>query len=142
MPENTVQASSAETNMTPSESKTNAILAWIFAPITSFVWKDSSDQFLRSHARESFMFGVATIVGFLVLSVLNFAYSLTLGNLFYSSFALFGIGSLLSCLWSLVWLAFWAFTVVPRIMGAIKASNNQTWTVPYVSKFMSKYMKM
>ena len=42
-----------ESKTTASEAKTNAMLAWIFAPITSYVWKDSTDEFLKAHARAS-----------------------------------------------------------------------------------------
>lgn len=127
---------------TASDSKTNAILAWVFAPITSFVWKDSPDAFVRAHARESLNFGIANVVLWLVLWVVSVVYNIIIGNLLYSSFTLFGLASLLSCVWSLLWLAFWIGSVVIRIMGAVKASNGQTWTVPYISKFMSKYIKL
>lgn len=143
MPEETNMPASAPTAAptSASDSKTNAILAWIFAPITSFVWKDSPDAFVRQHARESLNFGIANLVILVALWIVSFIYNIIIGNLLYSSFTLFGLASLLSCVWSLLWLVFWVGSVVIRIMGVMKANNGQTWEVPYISKIMSKYMK-
>src|SRR5690554_4991274 len=59
-------------------AKTNAILAWIFAPITSYVWKDESDPLLRNHARESLYLGVANLAVMVILWVLSIFFSIFL----------------------------------------------------------------
>jgi uncharacterized Tic20 family protein len=125
----------------PTEAKTNAILAWLFAPITSFAWKDSSDEFLRSHARESLYLGVANFAVYLVLFVMQFLYNLIFVPLLFSSIV-FGFGVILNCVWGVLWLAAGLFVLVPRIMGIVKANNREKWEVPYVNPFVKRFIKL
>lgn len=128
----------APATSTSADPKTNAILAWLFAPFSSFLFKDDKDAFVHAHARESFYLGIANLAGLVVLGILNVCSSMLLGTLFWSQL---GFYTLISCFWGLLWLAWAVFCVVPRIMGIIKANNMQTWEVPYVTKFLSKYIK-
>jgi uncharacterized Tic20 family protein len=123
-----------------SQSKTNAMLAWLFAPITSFIWKDDADAFVKEHARQSLYLGIANIAVFAVLFLLQICYGIIFANLLWS--VLWGISALISCFWSLLWLAASAFAVVPRIIGIVKANDMKTWEVPYVTKFMSRFIKL
>ncbi len=131
-----------DTATVDSQAKTNAMLAWIFAPFTSYAWKDNTDEFVKAHARSSLYLGVANIISTIVLLVLQICFGTILGALFYSNGALFGFASLLGCGWSLLGLANGAFVIVPRIVGAIKANNGEQWEVPYVNEFMAKFIKL
>jgi uncharacterized Tic20 family protein len=134
MPENSTPAPTAKANMSTS----NAVLAWIFAPFTSFAFKNDPDELTRAHARESFYLGIANIAVLLVVFILQVCIGIFMGLIFYSAY---GINALIQCFWSLVWLAELAFILVPRIIGAMKASQGEKWTVPYVTEFLSKYIK-
>lgn len=135
MPEKNMSGSS---NMDP---KTIVILAWLFAPITSYLFKDESDPFVKSHVRESFYLGMANVVLLVVMFVLNIVFGVLSNLFFYNSGFLYGILTLINCLCSLIWLVVALFLGVPRLVGIIKALNMETWEVPYVTKFLSKYIK-
>ncbi len=115
--------------------KTNAVLAWVFSPITSFIWRDEKDAFLRNHARESLYIGIFNAITFVVLFILNICIAI--------SFAFIApLAALFQCLLGLVWLAWSVSVIVPRIIGAIKALNGETWEVPYISEIMRKYIRL
>lgn len=102
MAETTTPASTGDT-------KTNAILAWIFAPITSAIWMNDKDDFLRFHAKQSLSWGIVSLVGHFLC--------------FLSSFLFIGL-----CLWPL-----WSLVdIVVRVYGLIKANNGEKWEVPVV----------
>ena len=131
-------AATPATSSTPSsdlDPKTMAILSWLFAPITSYFWKDHQDAFVKNHAQESFLFGVLSVIVTIVLMVLNACIGITAAFIPY-------LDVMISCLFSLVWMIFSLLMLVPRIIGIIKALNGEKWTVPYVSEFMRKYIKM
>lgn len=139
-----------ESNTTPqptvvpsaSQDKTNAILAWLFAPLTSFLWKDDPSEFVRAHARESLYFGVANILLVVVFLLLQICYGIVMGVVFGSVYSLSAMELLLACIWNILWLAVWAFGIVPRIIGMVKANGMQTWTVPVVNEQMKKFIKL
>lgn len=132
-------APSAPAGSTKADPKTNAMIAWIFAPFSSYLLKDEQDEFVRAHARESFYLGIANIIALIAVGILNVCYGMVFNVLFWNSG--FGFASLLSLIWSVIWLAIALFVSVPRIVGIIKANNNEKWTVPYVTQYLSKYIK-
>jgi uncharacterized protein len=93
----------------PSNNKTNAILAWLFAPITSFIWMNDADEFLKHHAKQSLYWGVADIVVWGILFVLSFLI----------------IGACLMPIWAII-------DLVVRVMGIVKANNGEKWVVPVI----------
>ena len=100
-------------------NRTNALLSWIFAPITSFIFMNDEDAFTKRCAKHSLYFGVASVLIYIVLTVV-----VTVGT-----FVTFGFGSLCSCLifvWGVV-------DLVVRIMGAVKANNGELFEVPVIS---------
>lgn len=132
--------STPEVSGNREDIKTTAILAWVFAPLTSFMWKDHQNEFIRFHARESLYLGIANIAVVIVLTLLQVCMQIFAGALFFTpAFALFG---LISCFFAIIWLGVTAFIVVPRVVGVIKAANMEKWEVPYVSRFVSRYIKL
>lgn len=102
-----------------SPNRTNALLAWIFAPITSFIFMNDEDEFTKKCAKHSLYFGVASVVIYVVLIIL-----VTVGSV-----VTFGLGTVCYCLifvWGIV-------DVVVRIMGAVKANNGELFEVPVIS---------
>jgi len=92
-----------------SDPKTNAILAWIFAPVTSIIWMNDADEFLKYHAKQSLSWSIVALIGHLVC--------------FFLSFVLIGM-----CLWPL-WII---LDLVVRVYGLMKANNGEKWEVPVV----------
>ncbi len=110
------------TSSSASNSKTNAILAWLFAPITSLIWMNDADEFLKHHAKQSLYWGAFTLivyVGGFILSTLL-------------AFVTFGLGSLLYCLI----FPFSILDIVVRIMGIVKSNNGEKWVVPVIGKMV------
>lgn len=105
-----------------SNSKTNAILAWIFAPITSLIWMNDADDFLKHHAKQSLYWGVFAVIVYVAGTILvTILAAIT-----------FGLGSILGCLIPV----FAIFDVVVRIMGAVKANQGEKWVVPVIGKMV------
>ncbi|MBN1332087.1 DUF4870 domain-containing protein [Candidatus Dojkabacteria bacterium] len=105
----------AETTAAPAaktadgQVKTNAMLAWLFAPITSFIWMNDANEFLQYHAKQSLSWSLVSIVGHIIFSI---------------SMAFF-IGL---CLWPA-----WALLDIGiRVYGLMKANNGEKWEVPVV----------
>jgi len=92
-----------------SNTKINALLAWIFAPITSLIWMNEKDDFLKYHAKQSLAWSITAIVGHVLCGALMIVF----------------IGM---CLWP-IWLL---IDVGVRIYGAVKANNGEKWEVPVV----------
>lgn len=136
--ENTSTTPSPATSTT-SDPRTTAILAWLFAPFSSYLFKDEQDALVRSHARESFYLGIANLIALLAVGILNVCIGSAFSAILWNS----GLGllQLMSCLWSVLWLAVAAFIGVPRIVGIVKANNREEWKVPYITDFLSKYIK-
>jgi uncharacterized membrane protein len=113
------------TSSAKSGNNTNAILAWLFAPITSLIWMNDEDEYLRWHAKQSLYWGLASIIVYVGGSIIAFILSFIL------------IGFFVWCLIS-VWMI---LDIVVRIMGIVKANNGEKWEVPVVSKMFSGIIK-
>lgn len=131
------QAPVAPVSSAESDAKTNAILAWLFAPISSFLMKDQQDPFVKNHVTESLYFGIFSIVLAVVAGVISMCLGVVFGGLFG-----FGLAAVISCVEGILWIVVFLVISVPRLVGIIKALNHETWTVPYISAFMSKYIKL
>lgn len=105
-----------------STNRTNAILAWVFAPITSLIFKDDKDEFTRKCAKHSLYFGVAVVAIHIVMWILG-----TIGSVFI-------VGIFCFMLDAVVWLA----DLAVRIMGAVKANNGELFEVPITSKWVKE----
>ncbi|MFC1780224.1 DUF4870 domain-containing protein [Patescibacteria group bacterium] len=102
-------------SVTPN--KTNAILAWVFAPLTSFIFMNDEDAFTKKCAKHSLYFGVGMIIVHIALWVIGTVLTFIL------------IGPLCFLLDSVVWLV----DIAIRIMGAVKANNGELFEVPVTS---------
>jgi len=101
-------------------NKTNAILAWVFAPITSFIFMNDEDAFTKKVAKHSMYFGVADFVMWVVLILGS-----TLGGII-----TLGIGTICCSILSFIW---GAVSLAVRIIGAVKANNGELFEVPVIS---------
>ena len=112
----------AEEKKVPSAApnKTNAILAWVFAPITSFIFMNDEDEFTKKVAKHSMYFGVADFIMWVVLIL-----GTTLGGVI-----TLGIGAICCSILSFIW---GAVSLAVRIIGAVKANNGELFEVPVIS---------
>lgn len=138
----TSNAAPAQTVANRDEIKMLAVLAWIFAPISSFVLKDNSNEFVRWHARASLYFGIAALVAYVIgwvgMEILWRVFFMLLGTALAFSW-LWGIVALLV---QLAWLVVWCAVVIPRLYAAWKAYNLEKWEIPAISNFVRKYVKV
>lgn len=102
-------AEEVNTPKSGGDTKTNAILAWLFTPITSLIWMNDKDEFLQYHAKQSLSWGLVAIFGYVVCFVTSF----------------FLIGLCLWMIWPLV-------DLVVRVYGIVKANSGEKWEVPVV----------
>lgn len=109
----------AKKSASAGPNRTNAMLAWIFAPLTSFIFMNDEDAFTKKCAKHSMYFGVASIIIYVALFVL-----ISIG-----AAVTFGIGSVCYCL-----VAVWGLLdLVVRVMGAVKANSGELFEVPVIS---------
>ncbi len=104
----------------PSEVKTNAILTWLFAPITSLIWMNDNNEFLKYHAKQSLSWSIVAIAGHFIFFVLGTVLTVIFIGVF-------------CYLLGLIWLA---LDVVVRVMGLVKANNGEKWEVPVVGNLI------
>lgn len=95
------------------DPKTSAILAWFFAPITSIIWMNEKDEFLRYHAKQSLSWSLVSIAVYVVCTVTAFLI----------------IPACFAALWAIL-------DIVVRIYGIVKANNGEKWEVPVVGNLI------
>jgi|SRR5438045_9583381 len=86
---------------------------WITAIIFLLVEPYNRDKFVRFHSFQALFLGLASIAGHIVLSVIPI------------------IGWTLMPLWSLL-------VLVVALIAAVKAYQNQTWSIPVIGPFAEK----
>lgn len=86
---------------------------WITAIVFLLLEPYNRDKFVRFHAFQSLFLGLASIAGHIVLSVIPL------------------LGWVLLPVWSLL-------VFVLAIIGAVKAYQNETWSIPVIGPFAEK----
>jgi len=107
----------AEAKVQASENRTNALLCWIFAPITSFIFMNDKDEFTKKVAKHSMYFGIFDVALQVVLWVLGTILAFVLVGL---------LCYVIAGLW-------WLVSLTVRIMGAVKANKGELFEVPVIS---------
>jgi uncharacterized membrane protein len=107
---------------------------WIVGLIFYFIEKEN--RFVRFHAMQSILFGIANtlIMGVLVViaTILTFAFGI--GGTIVGG----GIGTVIGLLVWLVWLLFWVIAMVllvGLIFAAVKAYQGQMFKLPVIGKY-------
>lgn len=86
---------------------------WITAIVFLLLEPYNRDRFVRFHAFQALFLGLASIVGHVILSLIPI------------------LGWTLMPLWSLLVLVF-------AVIAAIKAYQNETWSIPFIGPFAEK----
>lgn len=108
MAENT-QAAKSGSGLEPNIA---AMLAWIFAPISSviFLMTDPNDKFIKFHALQSLVWSIAAVI----------------------------IASIMSATIILACIAWVPFVVT--LYGAYKAYNKEMWKLPVIGDWVEKQL--
>ena len=110
---------------------------WIVGVIFFFIEKDN--KFIRFHAVQSIIFGIANTVILIVLMVVGFVltFAFGIGGAMIGG----GVGTLVSMLVWLIWLLFWVIAIalfVGFILAAVKAYQGQKFKLPIIGNIAEK----
>jgi uncharacterized membrane protein len=140
-PPGTGPGSSAPSGTTGSglDPKIAAALSYIWIVGLVFFFIEKDNRFVRFHALQSIIFGIANIVIMGVLAVLAVILTFAFGI----GGAIVGgaLGSLVSLLVWLVWLIFWLLGLVfliALIFTAVKAYQGQKFKLPIIGNMAEK----
>jgi len=113
---------------------------WIVGLVFYFIEKDN--KFIRFHAMQSILFGIANTVIMIVLMFVGFILTFAFGI----GGAMVGgaIGSLVSMLVWLVWLLFWLIAMallIGLVYAAVKAYQGQKFKLPIIGNMAENIVK-
>ncbi|HEX9630086.1 MAG TPA: DUF4870 domain-containing protein [Pyrinomonadaceae bacterium] len=115
---------------------------WIVGLIFFFIEKEN--KFVRFHAMQSILFGIANSVIMIVLSIVATILTLVFtigGAAAATATGSGGIGGLASLLVGLIWLIFWLIAMVALvglIFAAVKAYQGQKFKLPIIGNIAEK----
>ena len=130
-------------NTPPGPSRSGSGLEPNIAAALSYIWivgvifylLEKENRFIRFHAMQSILFGIANSILMMVLVVV--AMILTFVSIGASAAVGGGIGSLLGLLVWLIWMLFWLIAMallVGLIFAAVKAYQGQMFKLPIIGK--------
>ena|SRR5882672_5878630 len=129
-------ASQSATGMDP---KVAAAISYIWIVGLIFFFLEKENRFVRFHALQSILFGIANTVIMMVLVVvaviLTFAFGI--GGAIVGG----GIGTLIQMLVWLIWLVFWLIAMVclvGLVFAAVKAYQGQMFKLPIIGNMAEK----
>jgi uncharacterized membrane protein len=121
------------------DPKIAAALSYIWIVGLIFFFMEKENRFIRFHAMQSILFGIANSILMMVLVVvaviLTFAFGI--GGAMVGG----GIGTLISMLVWLIWLLFWLIAMVVLvglIFAAVKAYQGKIFKLPIIGNMAEK----
>jgi uncharacterized membrane protein len=104
---------------------------WIVGVIFFFIEKD--DRFVRFHALQSIIFGIANmlIMGVLAVLAVIFTFAFSIGGAMVGG----GLGMIVHLLVWVIWLVFWVIglaMLIGLILAAVKAYQGQKFKLPII----------
>lgn len=115
------------------DPKVAAAISYIWIVGLIFFFLEKENRYVRFHAMQSILFGIANSVILVVLAIvaiiLTFAFGI--GGAMVGG----GIGTLVSLLVWLIWLLFWLIAMVMfagLIFAAVKAYQGHTFKLPFI----------
>jgi uncharacterized membrane protein len=121
------------------DPKVAAALSYIWIVGLIFFFMEKENRFVRFHAMQSIIFGIANTVILMVLGVL--AAILTVAFGVGGAIVGGGIGTLISMLVWLIWLLFWVIGLVlflGLVFAAYKAYQGQKFKLPIIGNMAEK----
>ena len=124
---------------TGMDPKVAAAISYIWIVGLIFFFLEKENRFVRFHAMQSVLFGIANTVIMMVLVVvaviLTFAFGI--GGAMVGG----GIGTLIQMLVWLIWLVFWLIALVflvGLVFAAVKAYQGQMFKLPIIGNMAEK----
>ena len=124
---------------TGMDPKVAAAISYIWIVGLIFFFLEKENRFVRFHAMQSILFGIANSVIMMVLAIvaviLTFAFGI--GGAMVGG----GLGTLVSMLVWLIWLIFWLIAMallIGLIFAAIKAYQGQMFKLPIIGNMAEK----
>jgi len=121
------------------DPKVAAAISYIWIVGLIFFFLEKENRFVRFHALQSILFGIANTVIMMVLVVvaviLTFAFGI--GGAIVGG----GIGTLIQMLVWLIWLVFWLIAMVclvGLVFAAVKAYQGQMFKLPIIGNMAEK----
>jgi uncharacterized membrane protein len=121
------------------DPKVAAALSYIWIVGLIFFFIEKENRFVRFHAMQSIIFGIANTVIMFVLAILAviLTFAFGIGGAMVGG----GIGTLVSMLVWLIWLLFWVIGLalfLGLIFAAVKAYQGQKFKLPVIGNMAEK----
>jgi uncharacterized membrane protein len=121
------------------DPKVAAALSYIWIVGLIFFFIEKENKFIRFHALQSILFGIANSVILFVLAILAviMTFAFGIGGAMVGG----GIGTLISLLVWLIWLLFWLVAMalfLGLIFAAVKAYQGKTFKLPIIGNMAEK----
>lgn len=134
-------------NSPPETSKSGSGLEPNIAAALSYIWIvgviffliEKENRFVRFHAMQSILFGIANSVIMVVLVIVGFVLTFAFG--IGGAMVGGGLGTLVSMLIWLIWLLFWLIGIglfATLIFAAVKAYQGQKFKLPIIGNMAEK----
>ncbi|MEO8408825.1 MAG: DUF4870 domain-containing protein [Oxalobacteraceae bacterium] len=136
-----------QTGGTGLDPKVAAALSYIWVIGLIFYFIEKENKFVRFHAMQSILFGIANSVIMMVLAIIATILTVvfTLGAAAASvATGSGGVGGLISLLVGLIWLIFWLLAMVflvGLIFAAVKAYQGQKFKLPIIGNMAEKIVE-
>lgn len=121
------------------DPKVAAALSYIWIVGLIFFFIEKENKFIRFHALQSILFGIANTIIMMVLVVvavvLTFAFGI--GGAMVGG----GIGAIINLLVMVIWLLFWLVTLallIGLVFAAVKAYQGQQFKLPIIGNIAEK----
>ena len=119
-----------------------AALSYIWIVGVIFYLIEKENRFIRFHAMQSILFGIANSILMIVLVIVGFVLTFAFG--IGGAMVGGGIGTLVSMLIWLIWLLFWLIGIAlfaTLIFAAVKAYQGQMFKLPIIGNMAEKIVK-
>jgi uncharacterized membrane protein len=124
------------------DPKVAAAISYIWIVGLIFFFLEKENRFVRFHAMQSILFGVANSIIMIVLMIVAMILTVAFG--IGGAMVGGGIGTLVSMLVWLIWLLFWLIAMVMfigLIFAAVKAYQGQKFKLPIIGNMAEKIVE-
>ncbi|MGI8835356.1 MAG: DUF4870 domain-containing protein [Pyrinomonadaceae bacterium] len=142
-PPSTPSPGTSQTGGTGLDPKVAAALSYIWVIGLIFFFIEKENKFVRFHAMQSILFGIANSAIMLVLAIVATILTVvfTIGAAAASAAGSGGLGAIVGLFVWLIWLIFWVLAMlffVGLILAAVKAYQGQKFNLPIIGNIAEK----
>ncbi len=143
VPPSTPSPGASQTGGTGLDPKVAAALSYIWVIGLIFFFIEKENKFVRFHAMQSILFGIANSAIMLVLAIVATILTVvfTIGAAAASAAGSGGLGAIVGLFVWLIWLLFWVLAMlffVGLILAAVKAYQGQKFKLPIIGNMAEK----